>query len=402
MLAWPALLAIDFALAVLRGFRPARVEFVVFGAAAALALLTIGVACTRRGQMTLRHRAPQLLAIAASLTLAIVAAELALRWRLGAPPAFHLRAPHEHTTFSPQAGVMPGIDGTSTFTTEEHGLRGPSWSASDTFRILCIGGSTTECLYLDDREAWPALLMDQLTGALGAERITVGNAGRSGFAMPHHLAFVRDSSIAASASCIVVQAGINDFMRAVGGADDRDDPHLQAQPLCYSAQLLRSAYRLLRPPPALDIEGRAGQEYADRRARRQQAPIVDALPDLEPALQRYATQLRELHALCAARGITLVCTTQPVLWRDDLPASASALLWLGRTASGAYLSVGALRHGIDQFDATTRASGVPCVDLTALNGRAELFYDDCHFNEAGAREVAGRVGAWLLERRPWR
>jgi lysophospholipase L1-like esterase len=208
--------------------------------------------------------------------------------------------------------------------------------------------------------------------------------------------------LAANADCIVVQAGINDFMRAIGGADDADDPHLQARPFCYRAQLLRTVYRLLRPPPVLDIEGRGGQEYTARRAQRSSAPIVDALPDLAPALQRYATQWRELRALCEARGTALVCTTQPVVWRDGLPEAALASLWMGRTATGAYLSVSALRAGMEAFDAATRASGVPCIDLTELNGRPELFYDDCHFNEAGAREVAARVAEGLLERAPWR
>jgi len=34
---------------------------------------------------------------------------------------------------------------------------------------------------------------------------------------------------------------------------------------------------------------------------------------------------------------------------------------------------------------------VAWIDLRSLQGREELFYDDCHFNEAGAREVAAIV-----------
>ena len=31
---------------------------------------------------------------------------------------------------------------------------------------------------------------------------------------------------------------------------------------------------------------------------------------------------------------------------------------------------------------------VACADLSSMNGSPEYFYDDCHFTEAGAAEVA--------------
>ena len=36
------------------------------------------------------------------------------------------------------------------------------------------------------------------------------------------------------------------------------------------------------------------------------------------------------------------------------------------------------------------------IDLSALDGDPAMFYDDCHFTETGAREVARLVADWFL------
>lgn len=82
-----------------------------------------------------------------------------------------------------------GIASDGAFSTNSHGLRGPEFSKDDDYRILCIGGSTTECLYLDDRAALPALLADGLNGE--DERVWVGNAGRAGLNSYDHIVIVK-------------------------------------------------------------------------------------------------------------------------------------------------------------------------------------------------------------------
>ena len=89
-----------------------------------------------------------------------------------------------------------------------------------------------------------------------------------------------------------------------------------------------------------------------------------------------------------------------VLWDEQLSPQAEALLWMGNTAeAGHYVSVAGLRQGIDRYNEVLQLVcdelRVACIDLRPLRGRAEFFYDDCHFNEAGAREVAGIVAPRL-------
>ena len=106
-----------------------------------------------------------------------------------------------------------------------------------------------------------------------------------------------------------------------------------------------------------------------------------------------------LAGLAEAYGVRLVFATQPTLWREDLSAEERATLWFGGTGDflrepgHAYYSVGALAEGMARYNQTLldvcATRGVECVDLAAEIPRdPSLFYDDCHFTEAGARAVA--------------
>jgi hypothetical protein len=68
------------------------------------------------------------------------------------------------------------------------------------------------------------------------------------------------------------------------------------------------------------------------------------------------------------------------------------LFWLGDDRKGNYFKVEALGHGLAQYNHRLREAcarnDVICIELESLNDRPELFYDEYHFNEAGAREVA--------------
>lgn len=103
------------------------------------------------------------------------------------------------------------MSGPGGLTIDSEGIRGaPLPERQKAYRILCVGGSTTECLYLDDRETWPALLQDRLT-AVG-RAVWVGNVGISGYATTEHLAFLERFEPLADMDCVVVMAGFNDLV----------------------------------------------------------------------------------------------------------------------------------------------------------------------------------------------
>ena len=97
-------------------------------------------------------------------------------------------------------------------------------------------------------------------------------------------------------------------------------------------------------------------------------------------------------------NVVPVFMTSPVLWKRDLPPADEALLWLG-WSHGTVPTDAALASGVEAFNDALREfcaeHTLGLIDLAPLNGQSDLFYDDCHFNELGARAVADRVAAWF-------
>ena len=71
----------------------------------------------------------------------------------------------------------------SCFVINRDGMRRNPLPDTGFYKILTIGGSTTECLYLDETEAWPRILQQ----LLGGEQVWVGNIGKSGLNTKHHI-----------------------------------------------------------------------------------------------------------------------------------------------------------------------------------------------------------------------
>ena len=110
-----------------------------------------------------------------SVALTLGAAEFALR--LAMPVGYFIWKPHMSRTFVPAPEVMPGVSGESKFRTNSQGLRADEPPAQNVHRILTLGGSTTECLYLDQSEAWPQVMQDTLNDLSGAPSPLSGPQG---------------------------------------------------------------------------------------------------------------------------------------------------------------------------------------------------------------------------------
>jgi lysophospholipase L1-like esterase len=412
----PALLLLDTAVALVRGWRSvSRLDYAVV----ALGVLALLLACVLlvmpKGRAFLARRFRELLLLLGSLAAGWLIAEgvLAVFVHPQTPEQqlLHRRWPNLQRVFRPSAEVMPGIAGESHYSTNSLGLRGPEMPPrGQAYRILCIGGSTTECLFLDDTETWPYLLMQRLSEGSGLRRVWVGNAGMAGYSTAQHLHFVEEWERTPEIDTMVFLVGVNDFtgylLRAAGHApeDPWSEATLRARraaPLwCRSGLLavLRVAWH--RWAHSYEVEDPEGANYDVRRAMRRRAPLTEELPPgLDESVRGYEERIRAIIQACRTRGVRPVFATHPVLWDEGNSEAARALLWMGATVRGRYLVARKLREGMDRFNAglvqTCDELHAGCIDLSSLNGREELYYDDCHFNEAGARAVSELVFQWF-------
>ena len=92
-----------------------------------------------------------------SVLLSLLPAEFVLRRFLPPDENYYVWQPNLHYVFHPDSNVLYGIKGLSQFTINELGYRGPIFQPHKP-NYLCLGGRTTECLYLDNAETWPYLL----------------------------------------------------------------------------------------------------------------------------------------------------------------------------------------------------------------------------------------------------
>jgi lysophospholipase L1-like esterase len=346
---------------------------------------------------------------------------------------FHVWPPGFEQVLHPRPEYLPGVEGPSRFQANGLGVRGDELTAKHELRILALGGSTTECLYLDQEEAWPRLLEKELAAASSSPRggaVWVGNAGKSGNNTRHHrlqaeVVLPRVPDLDA----VVLLLGVNDLSRvlALDGSPDPaapaspggpggggGDPRLARQAFHVTpARLAEGSFfkrtalwqglrRLMERgrenPLAQDPEGKVYDVW--RRYRAETPTLRAELPDLDAALAEYAENVRRLARRAAERGARVVLVDQPALWREGLPADLERLLWMGGVGDfqaepgHAYYSSGALAEGLAAYNRTLLAvcreiPGALCVDLAAeLRRDTTIFYDDVHFNEAGSRRVA--------------
>ena len=119
--------------------------------------------------------------------------------------------PRMHAVYRPSAD-LPGISGPIEFTVNDMGVRGPSVRPEDVdVRILCVGGSTTECMYQTDKRSWPWQLQDKLTQRIG-KAVLVSNAGRSGHITINHDYLLKHYPLAPRYEWVVLFCGWNDMI----------------------------------------------------------------------------------------------------------------------------------------------------------------------------------------------
>lgn len=380
-----------------------------------------------------RHLARSL-AATIGIGIGLAALELALEVRAGDSAWFYVWWPHLEKVSLVAPGVMPGIEGTSVFRANSRGLRGDEPPAVESFHILCVGGSTTECLFLDQSEAWPAVLQEELRRA-GVEPVPwVENAGKSGLSSRDLLVLMRTLlPRMETVDLVVLLVGANDLGLRL--AQDEDyDPLFMTRPEG-EARTLERAFGLMpaeqetrvaawkctelwrlaarfrdRFAPHPTAQDDAGAIYEIWRSHRRSAVRMrDEAPDLEPSLGEYRANLASILDLCAQRSVGVLLLTQPTVWDADVSREVERLLWLGGVGDFMaregceYYTPGVLRLALDRYNAAllevARARGLEVCDLASSIPRdTAAFYDDMHFNENGARLVARSVAEHLFAR----
>jgi lysophospholipase L1-like esterase len=381
-----------------------------------------------------------------ALLFAVVLAEVALRLMVKPPGTYSMLLPGTRI-FEPDRRYVSGVVGTARYEVNADGYRGrPFGLDAEEYRILLIGGSTTECTLLDVSEHWGTIVEQTLEQTRDGRTTWVGNVGRSGLT-------ARDHAVTAKyllrqyprIDLIVVLVGVNDLTAALRQGDNYELPLPITTPEAERLQI-RNAFAIspegfhkpmvegaaVRTLPwykttrLYDLARRAqtgqkartiintlgGSNLEKWRSHRASASrLLDELPPLEAPLQEYRSNLNAIVQAARTGGADVVFLTQPSLWRAGLTPGEQRLLWLGgtgpfqETPGQEYYSVAALAKAMARYNEVTldvcAAQGLNCFDLAAaVPADTTMLYDDVHFTEAGSALIGQLVAKHLQSARP--
>lgn len=318
---------------------------------------------------------------------------------------------------STASDTMPGIQGQIKLSVNRYGLRGPETILEDNdLNILCVGGSTTECLYVSDENTWPWRLQNKLEVEL-EKKVFVGNAGVSGHYSPNHEYLIKNYSFSPKFSWIVVLCGINDMGRALKGDDEfmRNDfvkstlneKYASKGMPWYKRFEFMKLLKMGHVEPRTDeiIQDEAGNWYKDIRLRRKKALKHETISippkNLNQALSQYRIDLKSIVKAAKENGQKLLFLSQPTLYAKGMSNELEKLLIQHISETQAH-SPEVLADTMDAFNQTLsnfcRDEGIAFFDLDKhLPKDKTVFYDDCHFNTSGCVKVANLVFSELIK-----
>jgi lysophospholipase L1-like esterase len=313
---------------------------------------------------------------------------------------------------------IQGLSPMATFSTNKWGFRGdgPPADWSSYYTIVTIGGSTTQCMYVDDHKTWPYLLQKELEGncptGFGAKcpHVWVGNGGLDGQSARAHVLFMEEVIPKIKPDMVIVLAGINDLSLEVFG----DPQHFQnpsgdlslPMRLYLKSRVFQTLYLW-----KLILWERVTVANKYRHANWVPQPLVGAmklpldLKELLPTLPEYRHKLRKIIEKGKELKVRLLFLTHPMLFADTeywrSVEGAPYFHWLhhellGKLSAATYWKLLELYN--QEMLAVCREEGVECFDLAAAVPHSpEFLYDVCHFTERGCQLVASQVAAYLRQ-----
>ena len=283
------------------------------------------------------------------------------------------------------------------------GFRGPELPSSPlTKRIFCVGGSTTECFYMNDGDDWPAVFSRELNGKITEEKFWVNNSGLDGHSTRGHIALLRDHISKFKPDYIIFLVGCNDL--AAG-----DFNYMEQNNLVKNMRFLQK-FELFN----LYLQFKLSREAAKRGLGHQEVdlkkwPVADTLNWQSAAASRqvidgYKFRLQALAQLAKMAGAKPVFITQPCLFANATDSGSGRYLgnFLYREQSG-------LHHlqRLEMLNQTLRTfcqnGGYLCIDAAKqLPACAANYYDFFHYTKAGSaamgRIVANGFATFLTQR----
>ena len=317
-----------------------------------------------------------------------------------------LMVPHPYVGFIPRPDLDASKPGSSlVFTQNSMGFRGPEVQMpkpSGTFRVACLGGSTTQATDTeDDSETWPArlqaYLQEQLPEGSPFERVEVINAGAASYTSMESFVNLKTRLLPLDLDLVVDYDSVNDtqMIKRAGFKPDYSHARRNWTPPPVPGPLDRwlgwsHLYGTFFIPDKLRRPGRILECVSVENYY--EMPIL-ALEQMGPGFETFYWTMREIVGVARVHGVPAVLCT-------------FAYPKVGKFASNEGNTRDAYKSVIQRLNEIIRSVAEQdhalLVDLEASGPSTSLqFLDIIHPNAEGydliARQIAGKLlGTGLL------
>ena len=284
---------------------------------------------------------------------------------------------------------IPVLDKTITHTKNSLGFRGPDKPTefNNRLTVVNIGGSATECAYLDDGKTWTDILYRKLQNDF--PQLWMNNAGIAGHSSFGHIAFIKEHIIPLRPDYVLILAGANDIRRTKLSAGDESIFIRIAR----NSELCNVMLNLARSREArtknltdtyIDLKKSDSIDLSD-------AAITDYLRNENGWVTAYEKRLDTIINLCITNNIKPILITQPSMvgfGRDPATNISLENLKLNNKENGKMWWTMLEKYN----DGTRRKAmekNIPLIDLAHLLPKSsEYFYDVVHMTNKGAEKTA--------------
>ena len=307
-------------------------------------------------------------------------------------------------------GPLPGVTpGTVRLVINRFGFLYPQTAharaSEHELRIAVVGGSTAECSMLAADKRWSAVLQRNLERQLDRP-VTVLNLGISAQDTRTHLATTSHVVTDLDVDVCVYMLGANDLGIVTSGEHPMLKPDAWyprpkwstlTKGLMRNLQIARHLHRMQKVTESV----RTTPYFAEAAAEQVALPeLEEPIVTTDEGLAHYARNVRSLAGICKEHGIRVLFTTQPCMFGDDPTPEEKRHFWGCHTGTHAPTTDNfrqLLATTNDTLRETCRQHGYPCVDMDQHVPKGFAgFYDQVHFNEAGAEHVAEALVAPIL------
>jgi lysophospholipase L1-like esterase len=321
-------------------------------------------------------------------------------------PDFRTLGSNMHWIVDVRAGI-PGINGKQSVTTDGKGFRTTrdiDYEGNESYRIFAIGGSTTEQIYIDDRNTWTHLLQEHLS-KITKHHIEVINTGVSGLRAKHHLATLRNI-IGLHPDLVLFLVGLNDWNWHIKEAFPENDQYLKIEDYrtdlslgrTMIGKLLLVVYNSLKnnvDGEAHTIRDEYGEYYSKQRGSLNRANVLSFYP--KDVHQRYKKYLMEISNVCHENKIKCLFITQPNGYQKDANEEFKKGFWMTPPNQNYTLEFESMSYIASLYNSflvkfSMGKDHFSCDAASEFSPSFENYYDDCHFNTQGARNMSIIVG----------